>query len=79
MGEIDGHEDQRRHEHAAESRDQGKRAARPGVELPLDHLPLDLEPDQQKEEGHQPIVDPMEKIEAAKRRVQQRFVVCRER
>jgi len=49
---VDRHEDQCWNEHAAKSRDQRKRAARPGVELPFHHLPLDLEPDQQKEEGH---------------------------
>ena len=79
MGKIHGHEDQRRYEHAAESSDEGKRAVRPGIELPLNHLPLDLEPDQEKEKGHQSIVDPMQEIEAADRRMQHRFVIWRER
>ena len=65
MGKVDGHEDHRGDEHAAESRDQRKRPARPGIELALHHLPLDLEPDQEKEKGHQPIVDPMPQIEAS--------------
>jgi hypothetical protein len=79
MGKIDGHEDQRRHKHAAKRSDQGKRAARPGIELPFNHLPFDLEPDQEKEEGHQPSVDPMQQIEVGDGRMQYRFVVWRER
>ena len=69
-GKLIGHEDQRRHEHAAEGGNQGKHAARPGVELALNHLPFDLETHQQKEEGHQPIVDPMQEIEAGDARMQ---------
>jgi hypothetical protein len=48
--------------------------ARPGIELPLNHLPLDLEPDQEKEEGHQPVVDPIPQIEAGNARMQSLFV-----
>jgi hypothetical protein len=55
--------DQRRDEYAAKSRNQRKRAARPGVELPFYHLPLDLEPDQEKEKGHQPFIDLMQHLE----------------
>ena len=40
------------------------------VELTLNHLPLDLEPHQEKEEGHQPVVDPMQEIEAGDVRMQ---------
>jgi hypothetical protein len=27
--------------------------------LPVQYLALDLQPDQQKEQGHQPVIDPM--------------------
>jgi hypothetical protein len=72
--EIDGHEDHRGDEHAAESRDQRKRAVPPGIELPLNHLPLDLKPHQEKEKGHQPIVDPIPQIKAGDPRMQRLFV-----
>jgi len=66
-------------EHAAESGDQRKRPARPSVELTLHHLPLDLEPDQEKEKGHQPIVDPMQQIEASDARMQRFFISAPEK
>jgi hypothetical protein len=63
MPRVDGHEDHRRDEYAAKSRNQRKRAARPGVKLPFYHLPLDLEPDQEKEKGHQPFIDLTQHLE----------------
>ena len=55
-GEID----QRRHDHPAE-RGAGRQQRLPRLgELAVEQLALDLEPDQQKEDRHQPVVDPQQ-------------------
>ena len=51
--------DDRRHDHAADRRDDRQhRLARLG-QLADDDLALDLEPDDEEEERHQPVVDPV--------------------
>ncbi len=67
---VNRHIDQRRHHHAAGRRDPGQRPARPGGELPLEHLALDLEPNQQEEQRHERIVDPVGDAERADFEVQ---------
>ena len=52
---------QRRHEHAAERAPiigQGGRAR--VAQLAVDQLALDLQPDDEEEHGHQPVVDPVD-------------------
>ena len=77
--EVDGHEHERRRQHAAERRDQRQRASRPRVELAFEHLALDLEPDQQEEDGHQAVIDPMQDVEAADLGVQRLRISLGER
>ena len=48
-----------RHRHAAERREAGQDPVRPGAQLPVERLALDLQPDQQEEPGHQAVVDPV--------------------
>ena len=55
---VDRDIDNRRYDHAARSRKSRKRPARPGRQFAVDDLALDLQADQQEEQGHQPVVDP---------------------
>ena len=55
---VERGEDERRHDHPAERRDAGQRGPARLAELAVDHLALDLEADDEEEEGHQPVVDP---------------------
>ena len=57
---VDGDIDQRRNHHAAGGGDARQHAARPGRELAVQHLALDLQPDQQEEDRHQPVIDPQQ-------------------
>ncbi len=52
--------DQGRHRHAAERREAGQHPVGPGAQLPVQHLALDLQPDQQEEHRHQAVVDPVQ-------------------
>ena len=55
---IEGRVDQRRDCHPPDRRDKGEHDFAPVREGPLQHLPLDLEPDHEEKEGHQAVVDP---------------------
>ena len=49
-----------RHEHSTGGGKRGEGRGRAARQVPLEHLPLELEPDQQEEDGHQAVVDPEE-------------------
>ena len=49
----DGEIDQGRHRHARRRRDQRQAPSLPGGETAVEELALDLEPDEQEEQGHQ--------------------------
>ncbi len=76
---VDGEKDQRRREHAAERGNAGQRAPRPTIEFTGENLALDLEPDQQEEQRHQPVIDPMQDAEAADFDMQEFAVVAGKR
>jgi hypothetical protein len=67
---VEGREDEGRDQHAARRRDPRQDAAPPGRELSVQDLALDLEADEQKEHGHQAVVDPVLDAERAEIRVQ---------
>ena len=50
---------QGREHHAAQGRDTRQDTAGPGRELAVEHLALDLQADQQEEDRHQAVVDPV--------------------
>jgi hypothetical protein len=50
--------DQRRHRHASNGSQDWQSALLSGRKLPFDPLTLDLQPHDEEEHGHQPIVDP---------------------
>ena len=50
--------DGRRHDHAAERRNDREDDGAGVTEVAVDRLPLDLEPDEEEEDGHQGVVDP---------------------
>ena len=54
----------RGHHHAAHCGDHGQRRGPSVAELAGHPLPLDLEPDHQEEQGHQPVVDPVGQVVA---------------
>jgi hypothetical protein len=60
---VEGHVDQRRHRHPTGRGGSGQDAPGPGGEVPVDHLALDLEADEQKEHRHQGVVDPVQQAE----------------
>jgi len=51
--------DERRNNHSAESAHDGKHSASRRSELPYQNLPLDLKPNDEEKENHQPVVDPV--------------------
>jgi hypothetical protein len=53
---------QRRRQHAAERGDGRQQRAAAGRELAHQEFPLDLEPDQQEEHGHEAVVDPVQQV-----------------
>ena len=71
--------DQRRHDHAAERADPRQHAPRPARQLPDQHLALDLEADQQEEDDHQAIVDPVQHAHAGELGMQGFEIEFRER
>jgi hypothetical protein len=76
---IDREEDEGRDHHASDRGGERKPAALPTVEFAGQELALDLEPDQQKKERHQPVIDPMQHIKAGHFGVEQRTVAAGER
>ena len=60
---VDRHVDQRRHDHPAEGGDGGERRPAGAAQLALDQLALDLEADDEEEDGHQTFVDPLLQVE----------------
>ncbi|MNU97975.1 hypothetical protein D3C71_880720 [compost metagenome] len=50
---------QRRKQHAACCCRAGEDASAPGGKLTVQHLALDLKPNEQKEDGHQRVIDPV--------------------
>ena len=56
---VESHVDEGRDRHPAGGCDAGQDPPRPGRQLPVDHLALDLEPDEQKEQRHERVVDPV--------------------
>ena len=50
--------EQRRHRHPGRRGDDRQPPPLPGRQPPVDELALDLQPDQQEEQGHQAVVDP---------------------
>ncbi|MNI55420.1 hypothetical protein D3C73_1103710 [compost metagenome] len=52
--------DQRRHHHAANGGRAGQDDLRRFGQLPVEDLALDLQPDQQEEQRHEPVVDPQQ-------------------
>jgi hypothetical protein len=79
LSEVDGYENQRRHDHAAYCGEAGKSPARPGRELAFDELALDLKPDEQKEHGHQAVVNPVQYTEPTQVEAERRDVASRQR
>ncbi len=57
---------------------QGNARRGPAVEFPDEDFALDLEPDQQEEQRHQPVIDPMQDAEAGDFGMQQLGVVVGE-
>lgn len=55
--------DQRRSHHAAERGCGRQQRGAPRREVSVGELALDLQPDDEKEDGHQPVVDPMPQVE----------------
>jgi hypothetical protein len=62
---IDRHIDQGWDDHAAQGRHARQNAPRPAGQLAVDRLALDLQPDQQEEHRHQPVIDPVGQAETA--------------
>jgi len=58
------HIDQGRHDHAPDSGGGRQRGLAHGAQLAEQHLALDLESDQQEEDGHQAVVDPVVQVVA---------------
>ena len=54
---------ERRDDHAADRRDHRQRRLPPVAQLAEDQLALDLEPDDEEEDRHQPVVDPVPQVE----------------
>ena len=54
----DRHVHERRHDHPADRCERGQHRGPSIAQLAGDHLSLDLQPDEQEEECHQPVVDP---------------------
>ncbi|MNV50838.1 hypothetical protein D3C71_1428660 [compost metagenome] len=71
---LNGDIDQGRDRHARRSGDAGQGATRPCRQFSVQQLAFDLESDQEKEQGHQPVVDPVQRVEAAERGVQRREI-----
>jgi hypothetical protein len=71
--------DQGGDDHAAERADAGQRPARPGRELPVEHLALDLEPHEKEKQRHEPVIDPVQDAEAEHVDLQRREIALRER
>ncbi len=65
IAEIERDIDQSRRDHPAQRRDGGQGAPRPGRELALDEFALDLQSDDQEEQRHKPVIDPVADVEAA--------------
>src|SRR4051812_7170906 len=61
MGAVDRQIDQRRHDHATQGAHPWKHTQPIGRQLPVDELAFDFQADQQEEDGHEPVVDPMER------------------
>jgi hypothetical protein len=76
---IDGGIDQPRNDHTARRGDPGERAVGPGGELAVQELAFDLQADEQKEQGHQPVVDPVQHVEPAQGGVENLEVASRQR
>ena len=76
---VDRDIDQRRNHHAAGGGDARQDAARPGRQLAVQHLALDLEADQQEEHRHQPVIDPVRDAERAEIGVQSGEIGVRQR
>ena len=62
--QVQGDIDEGGHHHAAERRHARQNPARPGGELPVQHLALDLQAHQQEEHGHERVIDPVQDAEA---------------
>jgi len=71
---LNGDIDQGRDRHAGRGGDAGEGAAGPGRQFSIQHLAFDLESDQKEEQGHQPVVDPVQGVEATERGVQRREI-----
>jgi hypothetical protein len=59
---VESRVDERGNDHATERSATGEDATRPGRQLSVDHLSLDLETDEKEEGCHQRIIDPILKL-----------------
>jgi hypothetical protein len=64
--------DRCRQDHACGGGNERQSPLRPGAQPPVDELALDLQPDEQEEQSHQPIVDPQMNAHRTKFRRQHR-------
>src|SRR5262249_1796841 len=53
--------DSRGHDHSAEGGNDRQRRLAQRAQLPRDDFPFDFQPDDEEEEGHQPVIDPPQK------------------
>ncbi|MDT4844091.1 hypothetical protein FQZ97_780340 [compost metagenome] len=60
---VECDKDQRRQNNATRSSNPRQHAIGPACKLTIEKLTLDLKPDQQEEDSHQRIIDPMRKTE----------------
>ena len=59
---VEGQVDQRGNHRPAQGGGDGQRRAAHGGQLAHEHLALDLQPDDQEEDRHEPVVDPMRQV-----------------
>lgn len=79
MSAIENDIDERRRQHPAHRGYAREKTTSPAGEVTVEYLAFDLEPHQQEEERHQPIVDPVQKAERADLGIKGREVYRRER
>ena len=60
---VDGEVDQRRDDHPADGGDRRHRRLPAVAQLAVDQLALDLQADDEEEDRHQPVVDPLPQVE----------------
>ncbi|KQT58456.1 hypothetical protein ASG52_21595 [Methylobacterium sp. Leaf456] len=76
---VHGGVDQGRRRHAAERGKPRQHPVGPGAQAPVEHLALDLQPDEQEEHRHQGVVDPVQDRQGAEIRLQGCEVGVRQR